>query len=42
MNNYFITQKPYSIYHRKESKVIGLVNKALKRLKQVCTPSHWM
>jgi O-methyltransferase len=33
MNNYFITQKPYSIYHRKESKVIGLVNKALRRFK---------
>ncbi|GAA4919827.1 TylF/MycF/NovP-related O-methyltransferase [Mucilaginibacter defluvii] len=33
MNNYFITQKPYSIQDRKESKTIDLVNKGLRFLK---------
>lgn len=33
MNNYFITQKPYSIHDRKTSKAIDLLNKGFRFLK---------
>jgi O-methyltransferase len=33
MNNYFITQKPYSVNNRKESKLLVFVNKGLRFLK---------
>ncbi|MES2829337.1 MAG: TylF/MycF/NovP-related O-methyltransferase [Bacteroidota bacterium] len=33
MNNYFITQKPYSVFDRKQSKTLDLINKGLRFLK---------